>query len=56
MSIPVIKIDTLTKFYGKKVGYLGPNAAGKTTTIRIFIEIVSSLFGILLLQWCPSLD
>lgn len=60
MKIPVIETDNLTKYYGKKrgikginlkikegeiFGYLGPNAAGKTTTIRLLIDFIRPSSG-----------
>jgi len=60
MNTPVIKTDNLTKYYGRKrgvdgvnltifkgeiFGYLGPNAAGKTTTIRVFMDFIRSSSG-----------
>lgn len=60
MNTPVIKTDNLTKYYGKKrgidgvnltifkgeiFGYLGPNAAGKTTTIRVFMDFIRANSG-----------
>ena len=55
MSIPVIDITNLTKYYGKvrgiehvdlKIeegeifGFIGPNGAGKSTTIRILLNLI----------------
>ena len=56
----MIQVDHLTKFYGPKpaisdvsfhvgkgeiVGFLGPNAAGKTTTMRIITGYLSATAG-----------
>jgi ABC-2 type transport system ATP-binding protein len=56
----VIKVENLTKYYGKRlavdnisfnvekgeiVGFLGPNAAGKTTTMRIITGFLSPTRG-----------
>jgi ABC-2 type transport system ATP-binding protein len=55
MSLPVIEITDLTKFYGKDrgidhvnleiregeiFGFIGPNGAGKSTTIRILLNLI----------------
>jgi len=55
MSDSIIKIQNLTKFYGKSrgiidvnldvkageiFGYMGPNGSGKTTTIRILLDLI----------------
>jgi ABC-2 type transport system ATP-binding protein len=55
MSVPVIDINDLTKFYGKArgiehinlevgegeiFGFIGPNGAGKSTTIRILLNLI----------------
>jgi ABC-2 type transport system ATP-binding protein len=55
MSIPVIDITDLTKFYGKDrgiehidleiaegeiFGFIGPNGAGKSTTIRLLLNMI----------------
>src|SRR5271154_7110269 len=59
-AAPVIEIDHLTKFYGKKevvsdlslsvprgtiYGFLGRNGMGKTTTIRIFLGLEDQTRG-----------
>ncbi len=64
MNTPVIRAENLTKFYGKKMGiqnvqlqvepgevfgYLGPNAAGKTTTIRLLMDFMRPTSGTALL-------
>jgi ABC-2 type transport system ATP-binding protein len=56
----MIKVENLTKYYGKRlavdnisfnidkgeiVGFLGPNAAGKTTTMRIITGYLSPTLG-----------
>jgi len=55
MSVPVIEISDLSKFYGKArgiehvnleigegeiFGFIGPNGAGKSTTIRILLNLI----------------
>ena len=55
MSVPIIDITDLTKFYGKArgiehvnleigegeiFGFIGPNGAGKSTTIRILLNLI----------------
>src|SRR5512136_662272 len=55
MSVPVIEIKDLSKFYGKTrgiehvnleinegeiFGFIGPNGAGKSTTIRILLNLI----------------
>lgn len=60
MKPSVIQSDNLTKFYGKRrgiqgvglrveageiFGYLGPNAAGKTTTIRVMMDLIRPSSG-----------
>ncbi len=54
-SLPVIRVENLTKFYGNTVGvndvsfdveqgeifgFLGPNGAGKTTIIRLLLDLL----------------
>ena len=56
----MIEVDNLTKYYGKRlavdnisfkidkgeiVGFLGPNAAGKTTTMRIIAGYLAPTLG-----------
>jgi len=60
MNAPVIRIDSLSKYYGKYrgiedvsfnvnqgqiFGYLGPNGAGKTTTLRIMLGFLLAYKG-----------
>lgn len=60
MSNTIIRIEGLTKFYGKQrgvldvdlevrrgevFGYLGPNGAGKTTTIRLLLDFIRPTRG-----------
>jgi len=60
MTLPVIRIENLSKYYGKHrgiedvsfevdrgeiFGYLGPNGSGKTTTIRIMLGFLHSYRG-----------
>jgi ABC-2 type transport system ATP-binding protein len=60
MSIPIIDITDLTKFYGKArgiehinlaidegeiFGFIGPNGAGKSTTIRILMNMIFPTAG-----------
>jgi ABC-2 type transport system ATP-binding protein len=55
MSVPIIDITDLTKFYGRSrgiehvnleiqegeiFGFIGPNGAGKSTTIRILLNLI----------------
>ena len=56
----MIRVENLTKYYGKRlavdnisfnvergevVGFLGPNAAGKTTTMRILTGFLAPTRG-----------
>ena len=56
----MIRVENLTKYYGKRlavdnisfnvergevVGFLGPNAAGKTTTMRILTGFLTNSGG-----------
>ncbi|HEY5124366.1 MAG TPA: ATP-binding cassette domain-containing protein, partial [Ignavibacteria bacterium] len=60
MSVPVIDITDLSKFYGKArgiehvnleinegeiFGFIGPNGAGKSTTIRILLNLIFPTAG-----------
>jgi ABC-2 type transport system ATP-binding protein len=60
MSVPIIDITDLTKFYGKArgiehinleisegeiFGFIGPNGAGKSTTIRILMNMIFPTSG-----------
>ena len=60
MSVPVIDITDLSKFYGKArgiehvnleiregeiFGFIGPNGAGKSTTIRILLNLIFPTTG-----------
>jgi ABC-2 type transport system ATP-binding protein len=60
MPDPVVRVDGLTKFYGRQrgildldlavepgevFGYLGPNGAGKTTTIRLVLDFIRPTRG-----------
>jgi len=60
MGDTIIRIEGLTKFYGKRrgvldvdleirqgevFGYLGPNGAGKTTTIRLLLDFIRPTRG-----------
>ncbi|MDX2071317.1 MAG: ABC transporter ATP-binding protein [Haliscomenobacter sp.] len=57
---PIIQIDNLSKFFGKKqvlhdislhiqagqvIGYIGPNGAGKSTTVRILAGLDNNFKG-----------
>ena len=60
MNHPVIQINSLTKFYGSArgidhvnfevnegeiFGFIGPNCAGKSTTIRILLNLIFPTSG-----------
>ncbi|NNH71215.1 ABC transporter ATP-binding protein [Nocardia uniformis] len=60
MTVPAIRVEGLTKHYGKHAaltdldlevaqgevfGFLGPNGAGKSTTIRILLDLIRPTAG-----------